>query len=72
MPVTKTLGHAWHDTPNIHLCTIADFLDLAEEVGAKIEQALALIDNERTRPMHPSSWGPNIFAQGAIFLLSKN
>jgi methionine biosynthesis protein MetW len=71
MPVTKTLGHAWHDTPNIHLCTISDFLALAEKVDAKIEQALALIDNQRTRPMHTAMWGPNIFAEGAIFLLSK-
>ena len=71
MPVTKALGHSWHDTPNIHLCTISDFLALAQEAGARIEKALALIDNERTRTMHPDAWGPNIFAQGAIFLLTK-
>jgi methionine biosynthesis protein MetW len=71
MPVTKALGHSWHDTPNIHLCTISDFLALVQEAGARIEKALALIDNERTRTMHPDAWGPNIFAQGAIFLLTK-
>ena len=71
MPVTDTLGHSWHETPNIHLCTISDFLALAHESGAQIENALALIDNERTRTMHPDAWGPNIFAQGAIFLLAK-
>jgi len=71
MPVTKALGHSWHDTPNIHLCTISDFLALVQECGAHIESALALIDNERTRTMHPNAWGPNIFAQGAIFLLAK-
>lgn len=72
MPVTKTLGHSWHDTPNIHLCTITDFLTLAQETGAKIEKALTLDDgNQRTRVMHPNSWGPNIFAEGAIFLLAK-
>lgn len=71
MPVTKTLGHVWHDTPNIHLCTISDFLSLAQEVGARIEQGLALIHNERTRTMRPDAWGPNLFAEGAIFLLAK-
>jgi methionine biosynthesis protein MetW len=71
MPVTDSLGHSWHETPNIHLCTISDFLALAHESGAQIEKALALIDNERTRVMHPDAWGPNIFAQGAIFLLAK-
>ena len=71
MPVTDALGHSWHETPNIHLCTISDFLALAHETGAHIEKALALIDNERTRAMDPDAWGPNIFAQGAIFLLAK-
>ena len=71
MPVTRTLDHVWHDSPNIHLCTISDFLVLAHEVGAQIEQALALIDNQRTRKMDPDSWGPNFMAEGAIFLLAK-
>jgi methionine biosynthesis protein MetW len=71
MPVTKALGHAWHDTPNIHLCTIADFLSLANEVGARIEQAWALHEGQGTKPMQPQAWGHNLFAQGAIFLLAK-
>jgi methionine biosynthesis protein MetW len=70
MPVTKTLGHAWHDTPNIHLCTIADFIGLANETGARIEQAWALHESQKTQAMRPNSWGPNLFAQGAIFLLA--
>jgi methionine biosynthesis protein MetW len=70
MPVTKTLGHAWHDTPNIHLCTIADFIGLANDVGARIEQAWALREGQRAQAMRPNSWGPNMFAQGAIFLLA--
>ena len=70
MPVTKTLGHAWHDTPNIHLCTIADFIALANETGARIEQAWALREGQQTQAMRPNSWGPNLFAQGAIFLLA--
>jgi hypothetical protein len=41
------------------------------EVGAQIEQALALIDNQRTRKMDPDAWGPNLMAEGAIFLLAK-
>ena len=71
MPVTRALGHAWHDTPNIHLGTIADFISLASEVGAHIEKAWSLRES-RTETMSPSAWGPNLFAQGAIFLLAKN
>src|SRR5262245_36773090 len=72
MPATKALGHAWPDTPNIHLCTIADFLALANDVGARIEQAFALHGNQRSKVMRPAAWGPNLFAHGAIFLLAKN
>ncbi len=69
MPHTRALGHSWHDTPNIHLCTIADFVALAKECGAVIERALALSEDGATHPMRPDAWGPNIFAEGAIFLL---
>jgi len=69
MPRTKALDYPWYDTPNIHLCTIADFTGLAAEADAIIERALAMGANGRTRPMKPDAWGPNIFAEGAIFLL---
>jgi methionine biosynthesis protein MetW len=71
MPVTHALDHAWYDTPNIHLCTIADFLGLALSVGAKIEAAFTLNEGHSAKPMAAASWGPNIFAEGAIFLLAK-
>lgn len=69
MPSTRVLGHSWHDTPNIHLCTIADFVALAHESGAAIERALALEEDGRTHPMRSDAWGPNLLAEGAIFLL---
>ena len=69
MPRTQALGYEWYDTPNIHLCTIADFEALAQQTGATIERALALDEKGRTRPMRADAWGPNIFADGAIFLL---
>ena len=42
MPVTEHLTYAWYDTPNIHFCTIRDFIDLAREVGAVIDNSVAL------------------------------
>ncbi len=36
MPVSKSLPHAWWNTPNIHLCTVKDFEDLCRKVGAEI------------------------------------
>jgi methionine biosynthesis protein MetW len=36
MPVSKALPYSWYDTPNIHLCTVKDFEDLCDKVGAEI------------------------------------
>ena len=70
MPQTAALGYRWYETPNIHLCTIADFVALARACGARIEQAFAINEMGRTRPMRPAQWGPNLFAEGAIFVLA--
>jgi methionine biosynthesis protein MetW len=71
MPVTRSLGHSWYDTPNIHLCTISDFLSLTKETGARIEKALALDGDGHTRRLSANAWKANVFAEGAIFLLAK-
>jgi methionine biosynthesis protein MetW len=42
MPVTGRLDYHWHDTPNIHLCTIRDFVEIVDELGAHIERARRL------------------------------
>ncbi|RUY93173.1 methionine biosynthesis protein MetW, partial [Mesorhizobium sp. M7A.F.Ca.CA.003.01.2.1] len=42
MPVTKDLPYSWYDTPNIHFCTIRDFVNLCDELGATVEKATAL------------------------------
>ena len=36
MPVSDNLPYQWHDTPNVHLCTIADFERFCEDFGVKI------------------------------------
>ncbi|HXC57057.1 MAG TPA: methionine biosynthesis protein MetW [Rhizomicrobium sp.] len=69
MPRTLALNYQWYDTPNIHLCTIADFVALANATGATIERALALDEKGRSRAMRAEAWGPNFLANGAIFLL---
>lgn len=76
MPHTHALDYSWWATPNIHLCTLADFVDLTRECGATIVEAHALNDNGKTAQMNPASLtsgylGPNLFAQGGVFLLKK-
>lgn len=72
MPRTKILDNEWYDTPNIHLCTLADFVSLAQTCGAEIEKACALAPDGSAKPMNPHSWVPNLIAEGAIFLLHPN
>ena len=76
MPRTSALDYSWWATPNIHLCTLADFVDLANECNATIVEAYALDEHGGSRKVEPGSlshgWmGPNLFAQGGVFLLKK-
>jgi methionine biosynthesis protein MetW len=71
MPKSINSDCGWYDTPNIHLCTISDFAALAKEVGALIEQAVAL--DRSGVPISFQSVGPamNVFGAQAIFLLRR-
>jgi methionine biosynthesis protein MetW len=76
MPRTRSLDHSWYETPNIHLCTLADFVDLTVACGAVIVEAHALEESGLTAPMDPRRLthgllGPNLFAQGGVFLLKR-
>jgi methionine biosynthesis protein MetW len=71
MPRTRALDYHWYDTPNIHLCTLADFVDLARTQGAVIDRAIALNRSGVAGETRPDARGPNLLAQGAIFLLHK-
>jgi methionine biosynthesis protein MetW len=71
MPVTDTLTYAWYDTPNIHFCTVRDFLDLCRELGIKVERSIALDRDGRALPL-PSCQGlANLFAEQGLFVLSR-
>ena len=41
MPVTKKLSYEWYETPNIHFCTIRDFITLCHDLDIKIKKRLA-------------------------------
>ena len=42
MPVTKSLPHQWHNTPNLHMCSIKDFSDFCDSKKIKFIKSLAL------------------------------
>lgn len=71
MPVTGLLDDPWHATPNIHLCTIADFLDLCRELDIEIEKAFVLDGYSRRLRAPVQSSRANLFGEQAIFLLAR-
>ena len=71
MPVTQNLPYEWYDTPNIHFCTIRDFVELARAVDAKIERAEALSLSGQPVQVRAPWWFWNLFGEQAVFLLRR-
>jgi methionine biosynthesis protein MetW len=71
MPVTDYLPYNWYDTPNIHHCTIHDFVDLARQLDARMERSVALDRWGRRVRLHAPLWFWNLFGVQAVFLLSR-
>ena len=71
MPVTLVLPEAWYKTPNIHLCTIRDFLLLCDKLDIAIEKSLALDEHGRASPLGGYLPVANLLSVQALFLLRK-
>ncbi len=71
MPVTKKLSYEWFETPNIHFCTIRDFVTLCKDLDIKIEKRLAINSANKIITFSGSGGIANIFGEQGIFLLSK-
>ena len=71
MPRTKKLIYNWYDTPNIHLCTILDFINLCNELNIQIEKTITLSsDNNKSYNGLPNKLS-NLFSEEAIFLIKS-
>ena len=70
MPKTNNLPDRWYDTPNIHLCTIKDFLDLCRD-RAKVERVVALNASGSKLGVSMPLFAQNLFGEQAVFLLSR-
>ena len=69
MPVTSCLAEPWWATPNIHLCTIRDFVELTQEMGITIERGLAVGRSGRWRRV--AGRLPNLLGEQAVFQLAR-
>jgi methionine biosynthesis protein MetW len=69
MPMSRALPNTWYDTPNIHLCTVADFEALCDKLGIEILQR-AVVDQA-----HRSGLGlrllPRLLGEFCIYRLRR-
>ena len=71
MPITEKLSNNWYDTPNIHLCSILDFVDLCRELNIKIEKTIVLNSNNIKSFNGAPNSRSNFFGEEAIFLIKN-
>ena len=70
MPVSNKLSYSWHETPNLHFCTINDFIDLCEETNINIE-VKADLKNYKLSKYNGKNLFDSYFSEAGLFLISK-
>ena len=70
MPVSNKLRYSWHETPNLHFCTINDFIDLCEEIDINIE-IKANLKNYKLSKYTGKNFFDSYFSEAGLFLISK-
>ena len=71
MPITKSLPNDWYNTPNIHMCTIKDFVKFSKIINFKIFKSLALTNKNISNINSSNLFYKNLFAELGIFLIEK-
>ena len=71
MPITKTLPDEWYNTPNLHMCTIKDFVFFGKSKNFKIFKSLALNEKNVSLINNTNLEIKNLFADLGIFLIEK-
>ena len=71
MPITKSLPEQWHSTPNLHMCTIKDFVNFIKSKEINMIKTLALNNNNVLNITNNNLETKNLFADLGIFLIEK-
>ena len=69
MPVTKNLPNEWYNTPNLHMCTIKDFVNFCKKKNIKIDNSMCVTDEKISEITNKNMSYKNIFSQLGIFLI---
>jgi len=71
MPITNSLPNNWYNTPNIHMCTIKDFVKFSKIINFRIFKSLALINKDVSNINSSNLFFKNLFGELGIFLIEK-
>ena len=71
MPKTKTLPDEWYDTPNIHLCTIKDFVNFSKDKNFRLSKSIALKNNQLSFITNSNLSIKNLTSNLGIFLIER-
>ncbi len=71
MPVNDLVPYSWYETPNIHFCTIQDFVVLCRDMNIEIKSSKAINAQGQVLPYDAHGRWANLFAADALFLLKR-
>ena len=71
MPVTKTLPNEWYNTPNLHMCSIKDFVNFCNDRKINLFKSLALTNNKVSSINKFNLNFKNFTSELGIFLIEK-
>ncbi len=71
MPVTKTLPNEWYNTPNLHMCSIKDFVNFCNNRNINLFKSLALKNNKVSSINKFNLNFKNLMSELGIFLIEK-
>ena len=71
MPVTKALPDEWYNTPNLHMCTIKDFVKFSNTINFKIFKSMAMNEKRTSLINNSNLFFKNLFSELGIFLIEK-
>jgi methionine biosynthesis protein MetW len=69
MPVSKFLPYQWYDTPNIHLCTVRDFMGLCRDQNMILERLIPLTPSGTYNRSFWADHLMNLAAEQAVFVV---
>ena len=71
MPITRTLPDEWHNTPNIHMCTIKDFFIFCKHRNINLYKSIAFQNLNSSQITNSNLSLKNLTAVLGIFLIEK-